>query len=217
MVEALNPTGLCQCGCGQPAPIAGCSRQSIGYVKGQPLRFVKGHIGGVNATKAYLAKFSVDENGKPTKFCTWCKQQRPITEFDKGQHDPSRLRPHCKSCKREQARASYKRNPTPYLRRAKEEQRVVRQKLRDRIRRIKEMYGCRACGERDACCLDFHHLTGKDRHITGCSTVTRLERELVKCVLLCANCHRKAHAGRLLISSEILCLATDGREERVAA
>ena len=33
----------CECGCGQPAPIARQSRTKEGYVKGQPLRFVLGH------------------------------------------------------------------------------------------------------------------------------------------------------------------------------
>lgn len=33
----------CQCGCGQPAPIATRTDRSSGYVKGQQLRFVRGH------------------------------------------------------------------------------------------------------------------------------------------------------------------------------
>lgn len=35
--------GLCECGCGQPAPIAPFSNKKRGWVKGQPLRFVHGH------------------------------------------------------------------------------------------------------------------------------------------------------------------------------
>lgn len=34
---------LCECGCGQPAPIAGQTDLKRGYVKGEPRRFVKGH------------------------------------------------------------------------------------------------------------------------------------------------------------------------------
>jgi hypothetical protein len=37
----LNPTGLCQCGCGSPTPIA--KRSERGYKRGEPLRFIKGH------------------------------------------------------------------------------------------------------------------------------------------------------------------------------
>ena len=34
---------LCECGCGKPAPIAVASNFTRGVVKGQPLRFIKGH------------------------------------------------------------------------------------------------------------------------------------------------------------------------------
>jgi hypothetical protein len=36
---------LCECGCGQPAPIARGTSRRDGAVKGQPLRFVHGHNG----------------------------------------------------------------------------------------------------------------------------------------------------------------------------
>jgi hypothetical protein len=38
-----NPTGLCQCGCGEPAPLAKANHARRGVVKGQPQRFIKGH------------------------------------------------------------------------------------------------------------------------------------------------------------------------------
>ena len=34
---------LCECGCGQPAPIASVSNRKWGHLKGHPVRFVKGH------------------------------------------------------------------------------------------------------------------------------------------------------------------------------
>lgn len=34
---------LCECGCGNPAPIAQRNIPRIGHVKGQPVRFVRGH------------------------------------------------------------------------------------------------------------------------------------------------------------------------------
>lgn len=34
---------LCECGCGLPAPIATMTRRARGQVKGQPVRFVRGH------------------------------------------------------------------------------------------------------------------------------------------------------------------------------
>lgn len=44
-IDMEQPTGikLCECGCGQPAPIAKKNDSWNGYVKGQPLRFIQGH------------------------------------------------------------------------------------------------------------------------------------------------------------------------------
>lgn len=37
-------TGLCECGCGQQTRIAPRNRTAEGWIKGQPLRFVRGHV-----------------------------------------------------------------------------------------------------------------------------------------------------------------------------
>jgi hypothetical protein len=34
---------LCECGCGEPAPIAWRTRSNLGWVKGQPTKFINGH------------------------------------------------------------------------------------------------------------------------------------------------------------------------------
>jgi hypothetical protein len=34
---------LCECGCGKPTPLARDNNATMGYVKGQPMRFRKGH------------------------------------------------------------------------------------------------------------------------------------------------------------------------------
>ena len=36
---------LCECGCGEPAPIARTTDKRRGYVAGQPVRFIRGHSG----------------------------------------------------------------------------------------------------------------------------------------------------------------------------
>lgn len=35
--------GLCQCGCGEPAPISKKTHRKKGLIKGQPCRFINGH------------------------------------------------------------------------------------------------------------------------------------------------------------------------------
>lgn len=41
--EPHAPVKLCECGCGEPAPIADITNRKRGYVKGEPRRFVAGH------------------------------------------------------------------------------------------------------------------------------------------------------------------------------
>lgn len=36
---------LCECGCGQPTPLVDRNRPKQGHVKGQPMRFIRGHNG----------------------------------------------------------------------------------------------------------------------------------------------------------------------------
>jgi hypothetical protein len=57
---------------------------------------------------------------------------------------------------------------------------------------------CKICGY-DKCltALEAHHVDPsiKDFNISDVTSVERIEVELEKCVLLCANCHREVHDG----------------------
>jgi hypothetical protein len=59
--------------------------------------------------------------------------------------------------------------------------------------------GCICCTEKELCALDFHHLGDKDMVISQMLGMKdeRLMAEIAKCVVLCANCHRKHHNGLL--------------------
>jgi hypothetical protein len=61
---------------------------------------------------------------------------------------------------------------------------------------------CRLCGY-DRCldALEFHHRDsdGKDFSVLNrgyTRSWSRVEAEIAKCLLLCANCHREVHAGQ---------------------
>jgi hypothetical protein len=91
----------------------------------------------------------------------------------------------------------------------REKQRQVTKRL-DEARRTKgkalvhaaKSGGCLFCGEKELVCLDLHHLnpSEKDFELSG-SGLMRTEADIIaevaKCVVLCANCHRKLHAGIL--------------------
>jgi hypothetical protein len=59
---------------------------------------------------------------------------------------------------------------------------------------------CLVCGyDKSTASLDFHHLdeTTKEFGFSGNYNIswTRFQKELDKCVLVCANCHREIHCG----------------------
>ena len=75
---------------------------------------------------------------------------------------------------------------------------------KDRSKEIKEKAieylggKCIDCGLIDESCVyDFHHLDPSKKEISfgsrGGKSFESLKEELDKCVLLCANCHRKRH------------------------
>lgn len=64
---------------------------------------------------------------------------------------------------------------------------------------LKKTLSCVKCGENHPACLDFHHIDPKtkERLISGLPrdgwSKERILKEIKKCVVLCANCHRKEH------------------------
>lgn len=134
-----------------------------------------------------------------TKTCTKCGLEKPLTEFNFKNKKLNKRQSMCKCCQQERQRElynlSYKyKNKDRY----KENRKKYRVKIRKLIQDIKAC-GCVICGEKDVCCLDFHHLEDKDFSIAHATEVSteRLYKEISKCVVLCANCHRKLHAGKI--------------------
>jgi hypothetical protein len=66
--------------------------------------------------------------------------------------------------------------------------------------------GCLLCNERDHLCLHAHHKDPSKKeaaigHLAN-GSLKKLEKELEKCVCLCANCHAKLHAGKIKLEGE---------------
>ena len=71
-------------------------------------------------------------------------------------------------------------------------------KIKAWLREHKEFLGCELCGETHPACLEFHHVNPDEKRFSISRvnvhlSVRVLRREIAKCRLLCANCHRKEH------------------------
>lgn len=74
-----------------------------------------------------------------------------------------------------------------------------RKVMRKTHQELKLSLCCVRCGESHPACLDFHHRDPTQKDIvlsriasTGWGHV-RIQKEVAKCDILCANCHRKLH------------------------
>lgn len=137
------------------------------------------------------------------KRCTKCRENLPLTAFAINRSKPGGLSYECRQCHREIRKSYYLRHKKHEIRRVAQ-YRDVTSDLINQMRRP-----CVVCGESEKVCIDFHHLDpSKKDFAIGSIVRTGLSRqkilsEIRKCVCLCANCHRKVHAGLVLVATRL--------------
>ena len=131
--------------------------------------------------------------------CDLCHIEKEIVEFNKNKTKKDGISTVCRDCNRKIGRAYYAANRTSHKkvtarRRAKQiadNRRFIREYLRQNP--------CIDCAEPDIVVLEFDHVRGvKYKNVTklvtnGCS-IARIKEEIEKCVVRCANCHRRKTA-----------------------
>lgn len=147
-----------------------------------------------------------------TKQCNRCQADKSASEFAKDKTRPSGLSPRCKPCQRSLAKSHYTNNKPAYLARSK----LYRQSFRLMYAAIKSLCPCLLCGEDEQQCIDFHHVdpAKKSFNVSYARQIRAsfedFMAELAKCISLCANCHRKHHAGLLsIVPSSIKLMPTN--------
>lgn len=74
----------------------------------------------------------------------------------------------------------------------------AKKKYRELWAAFKQTLSCTVCGENHPATLDFHHVirspdNKKVHRLAGSGAYKKALEEIKKCVVLCANCHRKYH------------------------
>lgn len=112
------------------------------------------------------------------KQCSKCKKLLPLTEFySRGN---GKYRSECKECHKNYVKDKY-------------------QERKQKVNEIKSQCECQKCGETRTYVLDFHHIDPsiKDMSIARMTSnnnhMDKIEEEIAKCIVLCANCHREFH------------------------
>lgn len=128
------------------------------------------------------------------KKCPKCKLNKDLSEFTKNKNTNDGLARVCKLCMAVQSRKSYDKDSSRYKTRIK----IQQKKCVDYLEQYKTTHSCKKCKENRNWILDFHHIdpNTKEYNIadlkhTGC--FNKIKDEILKCILLCKNCHYDFH------------------------
>lgn len=134
-----------------------------------------------------------------TKTCCDCDQQLPLDNFSFKDKARGKLQSRCKSCYN-----AYNRQYYAGGEKTKQKARTIAnaKSMRARYQDWKSTQSCKVCGEGAAECLDLHHINPAEKddalqRIVSFGSWRRVEEEIAKCIVVCANCHRKIHSGRI--------------------
>jgi len=132
-----------------------------------------------------------------TKKCKVCHQVKPINDFYKFKDMKDGYRNECKICSNNRTRINKAKRGREYN---NEKSRIYRETNRERI---KAYYGgkltCSRCGLQSVCfsVYDFHHVNPAEKEERIGTLINKgwdkIEAELKKCIVLCANCRREVH------------------------
>lgn len=133
------------------------------------------------------------------KICACCKNEKELTQFYRNKRNSDGFAKRCKQCDDISNRSTRHKD----MGKARSYRTAQYQTLSARVNAWKTDQGCRCCDETAACCLELHHVDPieKEGHPSDLKTSwTRFMAEAAKCVVLCSNCHKKIHAGLLVLS-----------------
>lgn len=127
------------------------------------------------------------------KTCKKCSESKQESEFDRNNRG---IFPWCKLCRKAYDKERYERVGSKQWRRTRGN---GRQNRKIWFQNYKKSLSCSKCPENHPACLDFHHVNEKTKTATisnmviGAVSEKRILAEISKCIVLCANCHRKFH------------------------
>lgn len=132
------------------------------------------------------------------KRCSTCGEVKPLDDFHRNRSKPDGRQAACKPCNIERNKRWYREHPEARATRMDGYATARRVKAATWLYRYLLEHPCVDCGESDPVVLEFDHLRDKVRAISTMlgSSRQRIEAEIAKCEVVCANCHRRRSARR---------------------
>lgn len=108
-----------------------------------------------------------------------------------------RLQYHCKKCSREYVRNHYQNNVNYYILKARKRNTAIKNEIIEFLGNYFATHPCVDCGEKDVLVLEFDHRDRLEKFdevsklISNRGKLEKVEKEVEKCDVRCANCHRR--------------------------
>lgn len=189
MITTATIQKLCECGCGNPAPIAPFSNKRRGWVKGEPLRFVHGH-NPVSNRHRFNAKQSAKGGRRKRGYRYPDEHKDRIREakIARGFKGPTYGKKHSAKTKQNQRMIAISDHHCLHFPNKTDEESAHwkggKGRYRKRLVLKRDDYTCQVCGLRDEeiACVD---------HIKPKSIYPELTCDLSNMQTLCPNCHAR--------------------------
>lgn len=131
------------------------------------------------------------------KKCSVCGVIKPLEEYHWKR---GKQRSNCRDCVSKYTKQHYLENKVYYLRKAKINRKNAQARLRKFLWNYKKKHPCVDCGETDSIVLEFDHLYDKIDGLASMATralsLKTIIKEIAKCEVVCANCHRRRTSER---------------------
>jgi len=132
------------------------------------------------------------------KTCVTCHVSKPDEEFNVRHSAPDGRQPRCRDCCKAWYAANNAQHKVAVAGRNKRHRREIQHWLAGYLRE----HPCVDCDEDDLRCLDFDHRPGEvkvmeiGKLIRHSASLAKIQLEIEKCDVRCANCHRRRTAER---------------------
>lgn len=136
------------------------------------------------------------------KICIKCNKPKKVGDFSFKNKAKNKRSNTCRACHKIYVKQHYQENKDAYKNRAKVFTAETRITNKDKIIKYLVDHPCVDCGENDIIVLEFDHVRGEKimpvssmTHQGGYSWPT-IKKEIDKCEVRCANCHRRKTARK---------------------
>lgn len=131
------------------------------------------------------------------KYCPKCSTEKPVEHFGVNVRRSDGRQSQCKDCRNAKQREWYSDEENKALQDARNmaARRLYKQRMRARILEYFASHPCIDCGNSDPRVLQFDHVDPKFKESSISNLIGnqaawgRIEKEIHKCEVRCANCH----------------------------